>query len=545
MDNATQAGVSPAGPALPGLDLAGRTLGDFHVLRRLGQGGMGQVYLAEQISLKRRVALKILRPDLATPSALQRFKAEAEAVARATHANIVQVHAFGEVDGMPYMALEYVEGRNLREYLEKKGPPEVLLGVTLMRQVAAALQRASELGIIHRDIKPENILLTRKGEVKVADFGLSRCLVGEHVPLNLTQSGVTMGTPLYMSPEQVEGKELDPRSDIYSFGVTCFHLFAGHPPFRGETAFEVALQHVRSEPVPLTSIRPDLPPALCAIIHKMLAKDPAARYQTCRELLKDLARVREGLSGMTGALSEVSASVELVPLTPTASTVSIPVAPPTRPRARKKLLFFAVSLLLALAAGTALGWLRQRSRAQTSLPVTTPIDADEAESSLTQQPEVDLRKLVDQYFSRAPAQRGRSDPGEADGGLSGATGLGVCRDLGLIYLESHRFDDAEELFTRLDRFPAHTPAHTLGQLGRGIVLALRPHQQDWQQSNKLFTEVCSVPGAGGAGGARVGMFLREPRWRYWTARAVYYNLQNGLPPASVPRVLRVLLGSKG
>src|SRR5207244_2631869 len=147
----------------------------------------------------------------------QRFRAEAEAIAKITHANIVQVYAFGEEAGLHYMALEYVEGRNLHDYILKKGPLELPLALSIMRQVAAALQRAGELGIVHRDIKPENILLTRRGEVKVADFGLSRCLAGDPGPVNLTQTGLTMGTPLYMSPEQVEGKPLDPRTDIYSF----------------------------------------------------------------------------------------------------------------------------------------------------------------------------------------------------------------------------------------------------------------------------------------------------------------------------------------
>ncbi|HZY87626.1 MAG TPA: serine/threonine-protein kinase, partial [Gemmataceae bacterium] len=151
MDPATQTSPPPV-PLGEGPDLTGRTVGDFRVLRRLGQGGMGQVYLAEQVSLKRKVALKILRPDLASdPTNLQRFKLEAESVARATHANIVQVYAVGEADGMPYMALEYVEGKNLREYLAKKGPPDLLLALSIMRQVAAALQRAGELGMVHRD----------------------------------------------------------------------------------------------------------------------------------------------------------------------------------------------------------------------------------------------------------------------------------------------------------------------------------------------------------------------------------------------------------
>src|SRR5437660_2542039 len=202
-----------------GPDWSGRNLGDFHLLRRLGQGGMGQVYLAEQISLKRKVAIKIMRPDVAvSATSYQRFRAEAEAVARITHTNIVQVYTFGEEAGLHYMALEYVEGRNLRDYVARKGPPDVPLALSIMRQVAAALQRASELGIVHRDIKPENILLTRRGEVKVADFGLSRCFADDQPAIHLTQPGLTMGTPMYMSPEQIQGHPVDPRTDIYSFG---------------------------------------------------------------------------------------------------------------------------------------------------------------------------------------------------------------------------------------------------------------------------------------------------------------------------------------
>ena len=207
---------------------------------------MGQVYLAEQISLKRKVALKLFKSELsANKTSLERFKREAEAVARATHANIVQIYALGETEGLHFMALEYVEGRNLREFLEKKGPPDVKLGLRIIGQVAAALQQSSELGIVHRDIKPENILLNRKGEVKVTDFGLSRHFKQDS---SLTDSRITMGTPLYMSPEQVEGKPVDHRTDIYSFGVTCYHIFAGQPPFRGGTPFEVALQHVTRSP---------------------------------------------------------------------------------------------------------------------------------------------------------------------------------------------------------------------------------------------------------------------------------------------------------
>src|SRR5947208_3591188 len=169
MDPGTQASSRPSAPANPppaSPDWSGRNLGDFHLLRRLGQGGMGQVYLAEQISLKRKVAIKMMRTDLAVSAvSLQRFKAEAQAIARVSHANIVQVYAIDEEAGLHYMALEYVEGRNLREFLTKKGPPELAVALRIIRQVAFALQRASELGIIHRDIKPENILLTKRGEI--------------------------------------------------------------------------------------------------------------------------------------------------------------------------------------------------------------------------------------------------------------------------------------------------------------------------------------------------------------------------------------------
>src|SRR4051812_30295619 len=283
----------PAEPA----DLTGRTLGDYQVLRKLGAGGMGQVYLARQLSLKREVALKFLRTDLKdNVTALKRFQTEAHAVARLNHANIVHIYEIRERDGLWYMALEYVEGRNLRDYLARKGPPDLPVCLSIIRQVGSALQKAHEQGIVHRDVKPENILVTRKVEVKVTDFGLSRFFAADAQPVHLTQSGVTVGTPLYMSPEQVQGKPTDHRSDVYSFGVPCYHLLAGEPPFRGATAFDVAVKHVQEQPRPLAELRPDLPADLCAMVHKMMAKDPAERYQSVRDVLRDLAKVREGLS---------------------------------------------------------------------------------------------------------------------------------------------------------------------------------------------------------------------------------------------------------
>jgi serine/threonine-protein kinase len=278
-------------PALEA-DLSGRLIGDYQLLRRLGRGGMADVYLAEQRSLKRKVALKILRPELAADQLyVKRFHNEAQAAASLVHANIVQIHEVGCVEGIHYIAQEYVEGKNLKQFILSQGTIDARLAVSVMRQVASALHRAGTRGIVHRDIKPENIMLARTGEVKVADFGLAR-VMGNGEAMNLTQVGITMGTPLYMSPEQVEGKQLDPRSDIYSLGVTCYHMLTGVPPFRGETALAIAMQHVKNDADRLENHRDDLPVGLCRIVHKMLAKLPADRYPHAAELLRDLRDLR-------------------------------------------------------------------------------------------------------------------------------------------------------------------------------------------------------------------------------------------------------------
>ncbi len=274
------------------LDLAGRQLGDYHLLRRLGRGGMAEVYLAEQQSLGRPVAVKVLKPSLASnDSYVRRFIHEAKAAAALVHANIVQIHEVGCIDGLHFIAQEYIEGLNLRQVLDRRGPLAAPSAVSVMRQVAAALHKSGQQKIVHRDIKPENIMLTPHGDVKVADFGLARVEKGGE-SVNLTQVGVTMGTPLYMSPEQVEGKTVDARSDIYSFGVTCYHMLAARPPFEGETPLKIAIQHLQNEPKRLEDLRSDLPESLCRIVHKMLAKRPQDRYQNASELLRDLRTVQ-------------------------------------------------------------------------------------------------------------------------------------------------------------------------------------------------------------------------------------------------------------
>ncbi len=274
-------------PAASREDLAGRNLGGYRVLRRLGSGGMAEVFLAEQQSLGRQVALKVLHAQLAgDASYVQRLQNEARAAASLVHPGIVQIYEVGQAEGVHFIAQEYVQGKNLAQAMERAGalPPGLVLDILL--QVVSALCKAQELGIVHRDLKPENILLSHLGEVKVADFGLARVLGTDSK--TLTQVGVTMGTPLYMSPEQIEGQTVDARSDIYSLGVTVYHLLAGEPPHTGETALAIAVQHLNSTPRPLSDVQRDIPRGLARIVHRMLSKDPAKRPSSPSALLGEL-----------------------------------------------------------------------------------------------------------------------------------------------------------------------------------------------------------------------------------------------------------------
>jgi serine/threonine-protein kinase len=281
-------------------DLSGRDLAGYRILRRLGGGAMGDVYLAEQLSLGRRVAVKTLRLDRLPPgkasreTGVQRFLQEARAAAALVHGNIVQIHEVGQVDGIHFIAEEYVAGPSLRRWLAVRGPLDAAQAVSVLVQAAAALERAAGAGIVHRDIKPENLLLTPAGELKVADFGLARLMHADD-DTALTQAGLTLGTPLYMSPEQVEGRPIDPRSDLYSLGATLWHLLAGRPPVDGQTSLAVAVAHVKGGIEPLERIRPDLPRRLCESIDRLLARSPDDRHESAAALSREVQALAQDL----------------------------------------------------------------------------------------------------------------------------------------------------------------------------------------------------------------------------------------------------------
>ena len=282
--------------------MIGTTLGHYRVLEKLGTGGMGEVYAAEDTRLQRRVALKRLPAEMAAdPDRLHRFQREARAVAALNHPNIVTIYAVEEADGIQFLTMELVEGKTLAEAIPKGGMPlEDLL--TLAVPLVDAVAFAHRHGIVHRDLKPANIMLTDDGRLKVLDFGLAKLKpefaaaeTDETTRLatqSLTQGQVVIGTPWYMSPEQAEGRPVDHRSDIFSLGVVLYEMACGRRPFKGDTALSVISSIIKDTPAPVTAVNRAAAPVLDRIVTRALAKDPAERYQHAIELRDDLQQVQ-------------------------------------------------------------------------------------------------------------------------------------------------------------------------------------------------------------------------------------------------------------
>jgi len=451
-------------------DLTGLALGDYQMLRRLGRGAMASVYLAEQVSLKRKVAIKTLRDSLAdNEKYVQRFHHEAQAVASLSHANIVQIFEVGCIDDIHFIAQEYVPGQNVRQLIGKNGPLELRLSVTILRQAAAALFAAGKKGVVHRDVKPDNIMITGTGEVKVADFGLAR-VMRQTESLHLTDAGVTMGTPLYMSPEQVEGKDLDPRSDIYSLGITAYHMLAGEPPFGGDSALNVAVQHLKKEPERLENRRPDLPEALCRIIHRMLAKNPDDRQQDAAVLLRELRDLKvEGLGDdglpevddwattelATLASARIDATMELDELMKTAAVNF------KAQQAKRRWVWIASALAMAaLVIGVVVAWSTREpyllAGASTEVP-RLPSANSQYTYSMDMRTEDAYRAVWENF------------PDESDKYYA----LRAKQQLARLYIEQLRFDEALEVLQELaDLDPRDRQFRPFGLAMQGIVLEM-------------------------------------------------------------------------
>jgi serine/threonine-protein kinase len=265
--------------------------GRYKVIRKLGTGGMANVYLAEDQELGRRVAIKLLDERHAQDEQfVERFRREAESAAGLSHPNVVSIYDRGEAEGTYYIAMEYLEGKTLKELLVSRGPTPVRVAIDYARQILSALEFAHRAGIVHRDIKPHNVVVAPDGRLKVTDFGIARSGSSQ-----MTEAGSIIGTAQYLSPEQAQGKPVHPSSDLYSVGVVLYEMLTGTVPFTGETALEIAMKHLNTVPEPPSAKRPEISHELDSIVLRALAKDPADRYQSAREMDADLARVERGL----------------------------------------------------------------------------------------------------------------------------------------------------------------------------------------------------------------------------------------------------------
>ncbi len=301
--------------------MIGKSFSHFKITAKLGEGGMGEVYRAEDTKLGREVAIKVLPAEMADdPERLERFTREAQAIAALNHPNIITIHSVEEAEGLQLLTMELVEGQSLDQVLPATGfGVERLFRLAI--QIADALAGAHEKGITHRDLKPANVMVTAQDRVKVLDFGLAKLAETEGDEADtqlLTQAGVILGTVPYMSPEQVQGQPVDPRSDIFSFGILLYEMATGERPFRGENPASVISSVLKDQPPPVTELKGGLPNHLGRIVRRCLEKSPQRRFQSAREVQLEL----EGLEKEMAMASSVSSVSQIGPqdVPPTATS---------------------------------------------------------------------------------------------------------------------------------------------------------------------------------------------------------------------------------
>ena len=367
----------------------------YRIVRKLGAGGMADVYLAEDQELGRRVAIKILNDRHAADAQfIERFRREAKNAAGLSHPNIVSIYDRGEAEGTYYIAMEYLDGRSLKELLVTRGPTPIKIAIDYARQILAAMGFAHRNGIVHRDIKPHNVVVGGEGRLKVTDFGIARSGASQ-----MTEVGSIIGTAQYLSPEQARGAPVDQRSDLYSLGIVLYEMLTGHVPFTGETPLEIAMKHLSSVPKPPSELRPEVPHDLDMVVLRALAKDPDERYQSAEEMSADLGRVARGLSVSTETADAATAVLAGSGITSSPTVVAPPpTVPVTRPPGgrppaayygyegppprRRPFWPWLVALLLVIAAGAAAWFAYQKIQDQLSAskPVAVPYLIDMQES---------------------------------------------------------------------------------------------------------------------------------------------------------------------
>src|SRR5436190_19494092 len=347
--------------AAPANNLVGQVIADrYHVVKKLGEGGMGQVYLAEHVKMGRRSAIKVMNPSMVhDPDSVARFNREASNASRINHPNVCAIYDFGEtLDGLIYLAMEFIEGEPLTDLIARAGALPVARATAIFLQTADALQAAHELGIVHRDLKPDNIMVTsRKGggdTVKVVDFGIAKAVGGDEAGQKVTKTGLVVGTPEFMSPEQLSGDTLDGRSDLYSLALVFFRVLTGKVPFEATSLQETMIKRLTDEPTPLAQARPDLafPATLQPVLDTALARTPSDRYQTVAKFAADIAAVtgRPAAGGAphTRSLGDADATTQLLDTSGATQRIS---ARKVTPLKKRSLVPALVGVVVILGAG--------------------------------------------------------------------------------------------------------------------------------------------------------------------------------------------------
>jgi len=409
--------------ASAGNDIVGSIIADrYHVIRKLGEGGMGQVYLAEHVKMGRKSALKIMRPSVVKDvESISRFNREAANASRISHANVAAVYDFGETtDGIIYLAMEFVDGTTVAALIDQLGalPPKRAAEIT--RQAAEGLAAAHDTGVVHRDLKPENLMIakTRGGEdlVKIVDFGIAKAAGGG--PQKVTKTGLVVGTPDYMSPEQLAGDPVDGRSDIYSLGIVAFNMLTGKLPFSSDSAQESMIMRLTDPPKRLGEMRPEVgwPVEIQDAIDKALAREVGQRYQTAVDFGRDLARAAQNLSDGTRPPRAAPKRGDTVPMTRVARA---------KPAKRPVFIFVGggIAALLVVSAAIYAPILRKGSTG--SSPALGAVQRSPNQSTPTVSPSASAAVPldVDKELSQAESEARGEDTAAARGALDRVAAL--------------------------------------------------------------------------------------------------------------------------
>jgi len=362
----------------------------YRLIEKLGSGGMADVYLADDLLLNREVAVKVLHAQYASdPAFIQRFRQEAQSAANLNHPNIVNIYDWGNEGDLYYIVMEYVEGRDLKEILRSEGRLLPERAAEIAAEVCAALQFAHRSNLVHRDIKPHNIFITNLGQVKVMDFGIAR----EGSGGGITQTGMVMGTPQYISPEQAQGLAVDGRSDIYSLGVVLYEMLTGQVPFDDPNPVTITYKQVREDPTPPSVIDPEIPATLEAIVMKAMSKNPANRFQNAQEMKADLLRFLEGMP------------VSATPVLPEATLAGAAVAAPAGGSARRWPWIAAAVAAVLIVTGIILALVLGGGEGNVEVPNLQGMNEQQAASTL-EGLGLQLGRVEDQYIEEESEEAG-------------------------------------------------------------------------------------------------------------------------------------------